>query len=302
VEWPKGETLQLGAVFPASKSSSMQHWRNWILLQEGAKAELFSAGKARLKRILPPRFQKIVLEKGAELTLNLADTNVGFGFHPLFITVKEGAHLQLNFLMMQGEISRHETTVQLEGSMATCNVAGFIWGEQKRQADVTLLIRHEAPQAISNAHIRALGRDQAKVIVNGKIVVQPAACQSEGRLEAHQLLLSKDAEVDVKPQLEIYNDDVQCSHGATVGKLDEEALFYLESRGMDRKSAEEILTYALPEHLLPSFQVFSKTNLPVPCLLQSWRMAMLDVARIREDFPSSKKRYTASHWFSRQRR
>lgn len=244
VEWAKGKTLQLGAVFPASRPLTMQHWRNWILLQEDAKAELFFHWQGQAEKNLTTTVSEIVLEKGAELILNFADTNVGFGFHPLFITVKEGARLQLNFLMMQGEISRHEITVQLEGSMANCNIAGFIWGEQKRQADMTLLIKHDAPQAISNAHIRALGRDQARVIVNGKIVVQPGAFQSEGRLEAHQLLLSKDAEIDVKPQLEIYNDDVQCSHGATVGKLDEEALFYLESRGMDRKSAEEILTYA----------------------------------------------------------
>lgn len=244
VELGEQKTLQLGACFLSDTPLTMHHWRNWIHLQENSRAQLLLRWQGQGEKSLTTTVSEIVVDPGAMLTLNLLDSSPGYAFHPLFITLRDNAHLQLNILMMQSAIARQEIVVRLDGAHATCDIAGFLWGNHKRQVDLELHIDHLSPQAKSTAHIRALGRDQAKVIVNGKITVEQGAFQSEARLEAHQLLLSADAEVDIRPQLEIYNDDVQCAHGATVGKLDEEALFYFKSRGIERRIAEEILTYA----------------------------------------------------------
>ena len=144
---------------------------------------------------------------------------------------------------------------------ANCNVAQmaahdiFLWqaqaleflppmGDGSQQADTHLTVRHASPNCNSYQLYKGILADRAKAVFNGRIVVDQDAQKTDAAMSNRNLLLSEGAEVDTKPQLEIYADDVKCSHGTTVGQLDDTALFYLRTRGLDKQDAMRALTRA----------------------------------------------------------
>ena len=111
-------------------------------------------------------------------------------------------------------------------------------------------IDHAKPRGTSRENYKGVLDGAARAVFNGKIVVRPDAQKTDAHQSNRNLLLSEHAEVDTKPQLEIYADDVKCSHGATVGQLDENQIFYLRSRGMDEAAARSLLTFAFAEEIV----------------------------------------------------
>jgi Fe-S cluster assembly protein SufD len=111
-------------------------------------------------------------------------------------------------------------------------------------------IDHAEPRCTSHELYKGILDGRARGVFNGKIYVQPDAQQTDARQTSRTLLLSDDAVIDAKPQLEIYADDVRCTHGATIGQLDEEQLFYLRTRGIGREAARGLLTYAFANEVL----------------------------------------------------
>jgi Fe-S cluster assembly protein SufD len=109
------------------------------------------------------------------------------------------------------------------------------------------LIDHARPRGTSREFYKGVLDGAARAVFNGKVIVRPDAQQTDAHQSNRNLLLSEHAEVDTKPQLEIYADDVKCSHGATVGQLDAEQIYYLRSRGMDDVAARALLTFAFAE-------------------------------------------------------
>src|SRR6202030_3926722 len=114
----------------------------------------------------------------------------------------------------------------------------------KRHADITAVVTHAGAGGTTDQLIKGVVRDQARGVFQGRIVVSPGADQTEARMGHHALVLSDRAEVDAKPELEIYADDVVCAHGNTVGALDDEALFYARQRGIPEAEARAMLTEA----------------------------------------------------------
>jgi len=121
--------------------------------------------------------------------------------------------------------------------------------------DLKTRIDHIAPHTTSNEAFRGVVGERGRGVFNGKVVVHAGARGTDARQSSDNLLLSERGEVDTKPELEIYTDDVKCAHGATVGELDSEQLFYLRSRGMDEETARGLLIFAFANDLLRRIEV-----------------------------------------------
>jgi Fe-S cluster assembly protein SufD len=119
------------------------------------------------------------------------------------------------------------------------------------------MIDHAKPNCNSHEHYKGILEDKAKGVFNGKVMVRPDAQKTNAFQENNSILLSDDAVMNSKPQLEIFADDVKCSHGATVGKLDEEAKFYLKSRGIGEESATAMLIHAFASDVITSIKIES---------------------------------------------
>jgi Fe-S cluster assembly protein SufD len=139
---------------------------------------------------------------------------------------------------------RLETRVTHPGGHAIVRLDGIYLLSDKRHSDQTTVVTHERPDGATSQLTKGVAGDQARGIFQGRIVVAEGADRTDARMGHHALILSDRAEVDAKPELEIYADEVSCAHGATVGALDDEALFYARQRGMPEPVARAMLTQA----------------------------------------------------------
>jgi Fe-S cluster assembly protein SufD len=147
-------------------------------------------------------------------------------------------------LALSGKLVRSDFAVSLDEIGASCELNGLYLAQHKQHIDHHTYINHLKPHGTSKEFYRGIIADQARAIFNGKVFVEKDAQQTDAKQENHNLLLSANAEIDTKPQLEIYANEVKCAHGATVGQLDEEALFYLQSRGITKAAARNLLINA----------------------------------------------------------
>lgn len=147
-------------------------------------------------------------------------------------------------------VSRNEIQAYLGGGGSHCRLTGIALGSDEQHFDTQTIIDHAVPSSASEQACRNLLGGKARAVFGGHVRVRPGAQKTDARQVHKTLLLSNEARADTKPQLQIDADDVQCSHGAAIGQLDEDSLFYLQSRGIARASAEKILATGFVEHLL----------------------------------------------------
>jgi Fe-S cluster assembly protein SufD len=148
------------------------------------------------------------------------------------------------------KIARNELHVRLQGEGAETNIDGLYLPCGDQHHDHPILIEHAAPRCTSRQLYKGIVDERAHGVFNGRIIVWPGAPGTDASQTNKNLLLSDRAEIDTRPRLEIFTDDVKCTHGAAVGALDEEALFYLRSRGIPRNAAKALLTYAFAGEML----------------------------------------------------
>lgn len=202
----------------------------WHQSQLGLSAPLMAlrlADKARLD------YAKVQAE-GAD-TVHLAATGIALG---------EGAVFAGFSISAGGQLARLETHVTLTGEAAECGLSAIYLGRDKQHHDITTYMDHAVGHCHSNQIIRGVLDDASRGVFQGKVHVAPDAQKTDGQQMSRALLLSRKAEADAKPELEIYADDVICAHGATVGELDETQLFYLTSRGIPKAKARAMLIAA----------------------------------------------------------
>jgi Fe-S cluster assembly protein SufD len=171
-----------------------------------------------------------------------ADEGVGVGDYS--VRIAGGAEYRAHFADFGGKLSRTELHIALEGEGAEAHLSGFSVLSDKRHADVTTHITHEIGNTRSTQLFKLIGADHSRGVYQGKISVAKGANGSDSRQTAKGLLLGERAEIDLKPELEILADDVKCAHGAAIGDLDPESLFYLRSRGVAEAEARAMLMRA----------------------------------------------------------
>jgi Fe-S cluster assembly protein SufD len=176
-----------------------------------------------------------------------------------------------------GKLVRNNLNSILKDSGTTTNFYGLYVGMKKQHIDNQTFIDHAYPNCDSNELYKGILTDKAKGVFNGKIMVRPDAQKTNAFQKNHSLVLSKTAKMNSKPQLEIYADDVKCSHGATIGQLNKEALYYMRSRGLSEKEAVSVLKQAflteitdlikidpvrekVEQMLVDKFKEFTETN------------------------------------------
>ncbi|MFT7006634.1 MAG: Fe-S cluster assembly protein SufD [Colwellia sp.] len=147
-------------------------------------------------------------------------------------------------ISLASKLKRNDLTVSLQGEHASTDVRGSFYGRNKQSIDNHTCMEHIAANCSSNEVFRGLVDNEANAIFNGRIHIHPDAQKTLAELSNKNLLLSDLATINTKPELEIYADDVRCTHGATVGQIDSEALFYLQSRGISRVEAKRLLSMA----------------------------------------------------------
>ncbi|HEY7995918.1 MAG TPA: Fe-S cluster assembly protein SufD [Steroidobacteraceae bacterium] len=165
-------------------------------------------------------------------------------FDTLSASLATRAAYQLHAVSTGARAARSTQSVQLAGEHAELDMATVALGNLQQVQDAFALVEHRAPRARTRQLFRGIAAGRARVAFNGKIVVAPGAVGTDSQQSLRGLLAGPDAEIDVRPQLEIYTDDVRCSHGATAGKLDENMLFYLLSRGLEPDTAQRLLKWA----------------------------------------------------------
>jgi Fe-S cluster assembly protein SufD len=192
----------------------------------------------------------------------------------LFIMAQQDAIIEVHSLALGGHLGRDDVTVNLSGRGAACQLNGFYYLKaDQQQIDNHILVEHIAPYCVSEMLYKGIADKKSKAIFNGKIHVHKAAQKTQSHQYNHNLLLSADAEVNTKPELEIYADDVKCAHGNTIGELDEDALFYLRARGISQPDAMTILTQAF------AAEVFAKMT----CQVIKQKMADLLTEKFAHD-------------------
>ncbi|MGE0386096.1 MAG: Fe-S cluster assembly protein SufD, partial [Gammaproteobacteria bacterium] len=243
-----------------------------VLLAAGADA----AGKAHYPRL------HVRLGEGAELTLieHYASLSASAGFTCAVTTVELGRGARLAHCKLQEEaddayhvacmlvdqaassvlhqhsislgarLARHDLRVRLAGEGAEAVLDGLYLAGGRQHVDHHTRVDHLVPHTTSAEDYRGVLDGSGRGVFNGKVVVHPRARKSAARQSNRNLLLAPGAEADTKPELEIYADDVQCSHGATVGQLDAASLFYLRSRGIDAETARNLLVYAFADDIV----------------------------------------------------
>ncbi|MFI4987769.1 MAG: Fe-S cluster assembly protein SufD [Alphaproteobacteria bacterium] len=189
---------------------------------------------------------EILIEEGAALRHYKLAAEGEQAFHVSLgqVQVASRGRYESFVLAHGGRLTRNEIRVRLDGPGASCALDGAYLGGRRQHIDNTTFIDHAKPQTTSRELYKGVLDGYARGVFQGRILVRPDAQKTDGQQTSKALLLSPGAEIDAKPQLEIYADDVKCSHGAAAGELDEEALFYLRSRGIAEREARHMLIEA----------------------------------------------------------
>lgn len=227
--------------------------RTVIIVEEGAELTLIEEHHSNLQHQFTNAVTEIYAHRNARVRYHkiqdegLAATHVS----NLFVNQQQDSRVDLFNLTCGAQLSREDVTIKMQSEGAECNMAGlYTLHHDGQHTDHHLHVDHIAKYCTSSMVYKGILDKKSRAVFNGKVHVHPQAKQINAYQANHNLLLSKEAEVNTKPELEIYADDVKCAHGATVGQLNDESLFYLRSRGMDKEAATKILLSAYADEVI----------------------------------------------------
>jgi Fe-S cluster assembly protein SufD len=225
----------------------MSHPRTIIVADPRSRATIVSSYVGfREDRYLTNAVIEVVLGENAALDHYLLQQESTAACHFLTIAVHQARHSTFasHSLATGGALARSEFTGELAGEGTTCTIRGVCALAGRQHVDTRTRVEHAKPHGTSRQCYTGILDGHSSSVFNGKILVRQDAQKTDARQTNHNLLLSEDAVIHTKPQLEIFADDVTCTHGATVGQLDPNALFYLRARGIGLETARSLMTYA----------------------------------------------------------
>jgi Fe-S cluster assembly protein SufD len=232
----------------AERDSECTVIEDFAALHEGAYlvnavTEIGMADAARVKHVR--------LQRESQAAFHIATCGVRFGRDAQYISTSAA---------LGARISRHNLNVVQAGEGGQCRIDGLALIADRQLADTHSLLDHTVPNGRSRQLHKCIVAGAAHAVFNGKIFVRPGAQLTDAAQQSRNLLLSERAHVDTKPQLEIFADDVKCAHGATVGQLEADQLFYLKSRGLSETTARDLLTFGFAAEIVE--------RIPVPSLVR----------------------------------
>jgi Fe-S cluster assembly protein SufD len=251
---PKGVEVEplIRLDFPSPKASELSHPRVLIVLEEGARAKILEAYPGQARGYLRNPTTEVVLGRSASLGHVRVQTESESAFHLGTLAVWQGAdsNYASTVVSFGGSIARLDVQAWVGGEHCETTLNGIYVAGGEQLLDHHTRIDHAVPNCHSFEVYKGILGGKATGVFNGKIFVYEDAQKTDAKQTNQAMLLSKTASINTKPQLEIFADDVKCTHGATVGQLREDALFYLRSRGIPEREAQSLLIYAFAAEVL----------------------------------------------------
>jgi len=226
-----------------------------VIAESGSKATIVESYSSETRTFTNAAVQ-ILVEDNASLTHYRVqkDSPEAFNYGVTEVTLGKGSYDSTN-INLGGAISRHDIELKFTAEGGEAWVDGLYMLDGEQHSDTHSTIDHAVPNCISHQTYKGVLDGRSRGVFNGKVFVRENASGTDAQQQNKNLLLSNDARVDTKPQLEIFNDDVKCSHGATVGQLEDEEMFYLLTRGLPETLARNLLTYGFAEEVINKIEI-----------------------------------------------
>jgi Fe-S cluster assembly protein SufD len=236
---------------------AMAHPRTLIVAGENSQASVIETYLSLGGLAFSNAVTEVVLGEGAVLDHHKLQRESTEAFHvaTMHVLQQRSSRCSLLSVALGSALARNEVNVVLDAEGCECSPQGLSLAAGRQLIDHHTRIDHVRSHCQSRQLYKAILDGQSRGVFNGKIYVHPDAQKTDAKQTNQTLLLSEEAVINTKPQLEIFADDVKCTHGATVGQLDPEALFYLRTRGIDRQAARRLLTYAFANEVVSRIKV-----------------------------------------------
>lgn len=245
--------IELLVINSGQTDSLAVHLRNVVVLEKNSSATLIEHYVGLTNHVAMTNVvSEVVLDDASELNHVKLQQESGNAFHIATLAAKQAAnsHWRTNNISLGGQLSRNDIHSQLQGEKSHTTMDGLYLANNNQHVDTHTRIDHLVPNTSSDELYKGVLDDNSHAVFNGKVMVHKDAQKTDANQSNRNLLLSRGCEIDTKPEMEIYADDVKCGHGSTVGQLDQEQLFFLRARGLDEVSARSLLTYAFAVDVL----------------------------------------------------
>ena len=267
----------LQCIHVTTSEASFSATRNVVILGENSSLQFVETFVGNDASYLSVDVSEVFLAENAQLTIYKVqiESEKAYHFGGTYIKQADNAKFTHHNFALGGLLARSDVHTDLQQA-AECELNGLSLGSRRQHSDNHTRINHSKPYGISRQVYKGVFDDRARGVFQGRVVVAENAQKTDSAMNNRNLLLSADAEADSKPQLEIYADDVKCSHGVTVGQLNKQSVFYLQSRGIDVESARNMLTFAFANEMLDKIQLKSLRDLVLAQLLQRFPQQGVD--------------------------
>lgn len=248
-----GDQQPIHLLFIASREDVVSHPRILLIAEAGSRAAVIESYASLSDGCyFTNALTEIALMEEAEVDHYKLQEESTKAFHVATLQVRQGraSRFASHSISFGGQLARNDINVALDAEGARCLLNGLFMASGRQHVDYHTRIDHAKALGTSEEIYRGILDGRARGVFNGRVKVHPDAQKTDAHQSNNNLLLSRDAEIDTKPELEIYADDVKCSHGATVGQLDEQTLFYMRSRGIGEAQARGLLTYGFAREIL----------------------------------------------------
>jgi len=257
IHLPRGavveDPIHLLFIATAQEETLFSHPRNLVVAGENSQATVIesyvSLGDSDY---LTNAVSEVVLGQNATVAHYKLQQESVKAFHVATLQVHQerDSRFTSHSVSFGGQLTRNDINAVLDAEGAECALNGLFMADGRQHVDFHTTVEHAKPHGTSQEYYKGILDGRSRGVFNGRVHVHPHAQKTDAEQSNKNLLLSRHAEVDTKPELEIYADDVKCSHGATVGQLDPDMLFYLRARGLDEAAARGLLTYGFAQDII----------------------------------------------------
>jgi Fe-S cluster assembly protein SufD len=244
--------IQLLFIASSGASGRVANPRNIICIDRGAKAAIALRYESRCPDVYwTNAMTQVLLEDNAELDLVTiqSESDTAYHFSSLDVRQERDSRFRSHHVSLGGALARSEIYVRHDAPGVDCALNGLFLVDGEQHVDSQTTVDHASPHGTSRELYKGILGDHSRGVFNGSVLVRPDAQKTNAQQFNPNLLISDGAQINTKPTLEISADDVKCSHGSTVGRLDEDALFYLRTRGMNEQLARQMLTVAFASEI-----------------------------------------------------